>query len=326
MSGSFPPRDGMAASPDVSVIIVSYNSGHLLPRTLAALQAGCGQLRLQVVVVDNASRDRSVEFLKQEFPNVELIENKTNLGFGRANNQAMSRARGRYILLLNPDAFVSPDTLPKTVSFMDRHPRSGVLGVKLVDENGRVQPSAFRFPTPWNIFLNASRFDRLIGRSSLTKQDDGGSHPCDWVRGCFYLIRREVIETTGLFDPRYFLYYEEVDHCRSLRGTAWEVTYYPSVAVTHIGGESAKLDGGVLDGSQQISALHAESELLYFRKHHGVTGVLMSVFLTTLVDLGRALKRLTVLHDARQARAALGHLRLVLTLLVETGMGSRPVH
>jgi N-acetylglucosaminyl-diphospho-decaprenol L-rhamnosyltransferase len=325
MSGSVLPRDG-AASPDVSVIIVGHNSEHLLPRTLTALQAGCGRLRVQVIVVDNASRDRSAELLKRDFPNVELIENATNLGFGRANNQAMSRTRGRYILLLNPDAFVSADTLSKTVGFMDAHPRSGVLGVKLLDENGYLQPSAFRFPTPWNLFLNASRLDSLFGRSSLAMQDDGGAHPCDWVRGCFYLIRREVIETSGLFDPRYFLYYEEVDHCHSLRGTAWEVTYYPGTAVTHMGGESAKRDGGVLDGSGQISALHAESELLYFRKHHGLTGVLMSVFLTSLVDLSRALKRLVVLRDPRRALAALGHIRLVLTLLAETRMGSRAVH
>ena len=326
MSGSVPPRDSIAASPDVSVIIVSYNSEHLLPRTLAALQAGCGQLLVQVIVVDNASRDRSAELLKRDFPNVELIENATNLGFGRANNQAMSLARGRYVLLLNPDAFVSADTLSKIVRFMDDHPRSGVLGVKLVDENGHLQPSAFRFPTPWNLFLNASRLGSLFGRSSLAMQDDDGAHPCDWVRGCFYLIRGEVIETSGLFDPRYFLYYEEVDHCHSLRGTAWEVTYYPGTAVTHMGGESAKRDGGVLDGSEQISALHTESELLYFRKHHGLTGVLMSVFLTSLVDLGRALKRLAVLRDPRRALAALGHIRLVVRLLAETRMGSRAVH
>ena len=154
MSGSFPPRDSMAASPDVSVIIVSYNSERLLPRTLAALQAGCGQLRLQVVVVDNASQDGSVE-LKREFPERRTDRKHDQSGFGRANNQAMPACRGRYILLLNPDAFVAPDTLPKTVSFMDRHPRSGVLGVKLVDENGRVQPSGVPFPTPWNVFVNA---------------------------------------------------------------------------------------------------------------------------------------------------------------------------
>jgi len=327
MSGSSLPRDGMAASPDVSVIIVSYNSEHLLPRSLGALQAGRGPLRLQVIVVDNGSRDRSVEMLKRDFPQVELIDNTANLGFGRANNQALSRARGRYILLLNPDAFVSPDTLPKTIGFMDSHPRCGVLGVKLVEENGAIQPSAFRFPTPWNIFLQASRFDWLLGRASLAQQrDDDGAHPCDWVRGCFYLVRREVIEAAGLFDPRYFLYYEEVDHCRSLRGTPWEVMYYPGTKVIHLGGESAKLGGGVLDGSQQVSALHAESELLYFRKHHGVIGVLASVFLTSLVDLGRALKRVAVLHDGRLALAALSHLRLELGLLIKTAIGSRPLH
>ena len=323
MNIPFVACDSLAA--DVSVIIVSYNSEHLLPRTLSALQAGRGQLRLQIIVVDNASRDRSVELLKRDFPNVELIENPTNVGFGRANNQAMSRIHGRYVLLLNPDAFVSSDTLTKTIDFMDRHPRSGVLGVKLVDEHGRVQPSAFRFPTPWNLFLNLSRLDRLIG-PSMAMQDDAGPHRCDWVRGCFYLIRREVIETSSLFDARYFLYYEEVDHCRSLRGTGWEVTYYPGAVVTHIGGESAKLDGRGLDGSQQISTLHSESELLYFGKHHGVTGVLASVLLTTLVDLGRAVKRLTVLRDDRQARAAISHFGVVLKLLIATRAGSRPVH
>lgn len=324
MSGSFPPRDGMAASPDVSVIIVSYNSGHLLPRTLAALQAGCGQLRLQVVVVDNASRDRSVELLKRDFPHVELIENIANLGFGRANNQAMPRARGRYVLLLNPDAFVSPDTLPKTVSFMDHHPRSGVLGVKLVDENGRVQPSAFRFPTPWNVFVRISQLDKLFGLSSFVERDSGSMRSCDWVQGCFYLIRNELIKPGGLFDPRYFLYFEEVDHCRSLRSSGWEVIYYPDSTVVHIGGESAKLVESDVDDSHL--AFLAESEFLYYRKHHGILAVLASVFFTTLTDLCRALKGLIVSHNAHQALASMRHLRTVLRLLVRTGMGSRPIH
>ena len=326
MSGSFPPRDSMAASPDVSVIIVSYNSERLLPRTLAALQAGCGQLRLQVVVVDNASQDRSVEFLKREFPNVELIENTINLGFGRANNQAMRRARGRYILLLNPDAFVAPDTLPKTVSFMDRHPRSGVLGVKLVDENGRVQPSAFRFPTPWNVFVNVSRLDRLVGLSSYIEQDSASLRACDWVQGCFYLIRNEVIKTVGLFDPRYFLYFEEVDHCRSLKSAGWEVIYYPCAPVVHIGGESAKLGTSGLDDGQQVLAFLAESEFLYYRKHYGILAVFASVFFTALTDLGRALKGVIVAQNVRQALAPMSHLWTVLQVCIRTRMGSRPVH
>jgi N-acetylglucosaminyl-diphospho-decaprenol L-rhamnosyltransferase len=323
MASSFPARDSYVG-PDVSVIIVNYNTAHLLPRTLAALEAGCGQLRLQVIVVDNASRDQSVELLRREFPNVELIVNPANIGFGRANNQAVSFTRGRYILLLNVDAFVSPDTLPKTVSFMDDHPRSGVLGVKLVDENGRVQSSCSYFPTPWRIFLEAIGLGRLVGRG---RSVDGCSlHGCDWVRGCYFLIRREVIETLGLFDPRYFLYFEEVDHCRSLRDSGWEVTCYPYTTVTHIGGESAKFDGRTLDGMRQVSALHSESLLLYFRKHHGVSGVLASAFLSILTDAARVVKRLIVLRDLDRARAAMEHCWLIIKLLIATRIGSRPIH
>src|SRR5262245_50665171 len=118
--------------PDISVVIVSYNTAHLLGRMFAALHASQGTLKLQVVVIDNASRDRSVEILRTEYPSVELVENPINVGYGRAINQVLPRLRGRYVLLLNTDAFVSSDTLHKTVTFMDAHPRCGVLGVKIV--------------------------------------------------------------------------------------------------------------------------------------------------------------------------------------------------
>src|SRR5262249_22464651 len=122
--------------PDVSVIVVNYNTAHLLDRTFAALDASRGNLNLQIIVVDNASRDNSVEVLRAQYPDVELIANAINLGFARANNQAIPRARGRYVLLLNTDAFVSADTLRKTIEFMDGHPKCGVLGVKLLGEDG----------------------------------------------------------------------------------------------------------------------------------------------------------------------------------------------
>jgi GT2 family glycosyltransferase len=142
--------------PDVTVIVVSYNTAHLLDRMFATLDAARAALKLQVIVVDNASRDNSVGILRTHYPHIELIENPTNVGFGRANNQAVSRARGRYVLLLNTDAFVSPDTLQKTVDFMDSHPRCGVLGVKLVGLDGLLQPSCRYFPTPWNVFLTTT--------------------------------------------------------------------------------------------------------------------------------------------------------------------------
>jgi N-acetylglucosaminyl-diphospho-decaprenol L-rhamnosyltransferase len=323
MVSLFPKPDGNAA-PDVSVIVVSYNTQHLLARTLTALDTGRGQLRLQVIVVDNASRDGSVEYLRKEFPNVELVENLANVGFGRANNLALSRIRGRYVLLLNTDAFVSSDTLPRTVSYMDQHPRSGVLGVKLVGENGALQPSCLYFPTPWNIFLKLSHLERFFKSARLVDDDHDTLRACDWVRGCYYLIRREVIDSVGLFDPRYFLYYEEVDHCRRVRQAGWEVIYYPYAPVVHIGGESARSYGRSLDGSRQISTLHTESELLYFRKHFGLLGLLASVFLTTLTYLGLELKRILQRRDADQAQAPLNHAWLVIKLLFETRLASRP--
>jgi GT2 family glycosyltransferase len=133
---SLPARE----APDVTVIIVNYNTGHLFGRMFASLEASREGRSCQVVVVDNASRDDSVEILRRDYPSVELIENSVNVGFGRANNQALSLARGRYILLLNTDAFVSPDTLRKTISFMDAHPRCGVLGVTH-RADGSLQPS-----------------------------------------------------------------------------------------------------------------------------------------------------------------------------------------
>src|SRR5262245_19566976 len=133
-----PQADG---PPDISVVVVSYNTGHLLARMFSALKASRRALKLQLIAVDNASRDNSVEVLRAQYPNVEVIENRTNVGFARANNQAVPRIRGRYVLLLNTDAFVAADTLEKTVNFMDAQPRYGVLGVKLVGRDGSLQPS-----------------------------------------------------------------------------------------------------------------------------------------------------------------------------------------
>ena len=312
--------------PDVTVVVVNYNTAHLLGRMFAALEAGRGTLKLQVIVVDNASRDGSAEVLRTRFPDAELIENRLNVGFGRANNQALSQARGRYVLLLNTDAFVSSDTLPKTVSFMDANPGCGVLGVRLVGSDGSLQPSCRYFPTPWNVFLTSTGLNRFFPGARLIDDmswDHASVRECDWVPGCYYLVRREVIERVGLFDPRYFLYYEEVDHCRAVRRAGWSVTYYPFTQVVHIGGESAETEGPLTRAGRQISTLQIESELLYFRKHHGVTGVLAGVFLATLSDVLSACKGLVRRLDTAQAAAASRHAWTVLKLLIDTRLASR---
>lgn len=322
-----PSPDGDAPA-DVSVVIVSYNTIHLLALMLTALEAGQGLLRLQVIVVDNASRDGSVEFLKNKFPKVELLESPVNQGFGRANNLAMPFIRGRLVLLLNPDVLVSPDTLTRSVEFMDANIKCGVMGVKLIGEDGALKSSCCYFPTPWNAALKMTRLDRFFPNTRFVEDmswDHASLRACDWVPGCYYMVRREVIETIGLFDPRFFLYCEDVDHCRRVRDAGWDVIYYPYTQVVHIGGESAEAFDGTIDENRQVPALFTESWLLYLRKHHGLSGVLAIALLTISADVSAALKRI-LLQDLEKTRKRFRHARLVLRILRKTRLASRPTH
>jgi GT2 family glycosyltransferase len=221
---------------------------------------------------------------------------------------------------------VSADTLPKTVAFMDTHREYGVLGVKLVGEDGALQPSCRYFPTPWNVFLASSVFRRFFPHTRLVDDmdwDHAAVRDCDWVPGCYYLVRREVIDKIGLFDPRYFLYYEEVDHCRAVRDAGWRVVYYPDTRVVHLGGESAASAGALDRASRQLSPLQVESELLYFRKHHGIAGVISSVLLTGINDVIRACSGLLRHRDRGRAASAVNHFQMVLQRLAMTGLASR---
>ena len=185
---------------DVSVIMVSYNTAAVLPKAMDELRRAAANLSVQTIIVDNASRDDSVEMIRRAFPECTLIVNDANVGFGRANNQALGLVKGRYVLLLNPDALVSPDSLDKTVAYMESNLRCGILGVNLVGRDGVRQPSARFFPTPWNLFLARTGLDRrlkYIVRHVRMVDDMDWDHAsvreCDWLPGCYYLIRKEVI-------------------------------------------------------------------------------------------------------------------------------------
>ncbi|MBS1190929.1 MAG: putative Glycosyl transferase, family 2 [Rhodocyclaceae bacterium] len=311
---------------DVTVLLVNYNTRHLLETCFGQLQAASRGLASQTIVVDNASADNSIDFIRRHWPDWELIANPRNVGFGRANNQALPRVEGRYLLLLNTDAFVAPDTLEKTVAYMDAHPRCGILGVRLVGRDGELQPCARYFPTPWNLFLQRNGLARFFPRAHLIDDlawpHDAVRH-CDWVPGCYYLVRRELIDQVGLFDPRYFLYYEEVDHCLAARRAGWEVTFFPHTSVVHLGGESARSDGEITPSGRQIEALQIESELLYFRKNHGLPAVLADVALILAGDALRAARRILQGRPAAPG-AHWNHARRVLSLFHRTRWGTRP--
>ena len=203
-----------------------------------SLLASKGDFELEIFVVDNASKDDSVAVIKNAFPHITLIENKVNVGFGRANNQVLDLAKGDYILLLNTDAFVQPDTLAKTLQYIESQAKCGVLGVRLIGRDNEQQPSCRYFPTPFNLFAHRVGLARLL--PNLQMVDDVDWNPaittsCDWVPGCYYLVRKQVIDQVGLFDPLYFLYSEEVDHCFAVKKAGWQVMYFADASVVHIG-------------------------------------------------------------------------------------------
>jgi len=310
---------------DLTTLIVNYNTAGLLSQCISALRMSAKNISHEIILVDNASSDDSVSLLKNEYSDCKLIFNDKNVGFGRANNQCIPFIQGRYVLLLNTDAFVSEDTIDKTIAYMDTHMECGILGVKLLGREGELQPSCRYFPKPWNIFL------RSMGLLSLFKSvhdiDDmewGHNKPrqCDWVPGCYYLIRKEVIDEVGLFDPRYFLYYEEVDHCFTTKKAGWQVHFYADTTVVHIGGESAKTEGTLSLVGGQLDALKNESELLYFRKNFGHIPVLIHLVLSTFVDVVNLIKRLIKLKIDTRLKYAFKRSYLLWSLYFKTRLAT----
>ncbi len=308
----------------ISVILVSYNTAAMTCQAIETLLQSNYSHALQLIVIDNASRDNSAHMIRQTFPQITLIENKVNVGFGRANNQAVPLLKGDYVLLLNTDAFVAPNTLEKTVAFMQTRPEVGILGVKLVGRDGDMQPSCRYFPTTLNLFLQRAGLNRWFPNVKYVDDmhwDHATPRLCDWVPGCYYLIRKEVIERVGLFDPRYFLYNEEVDHCKTAKNAGWQVMFFPETEVIHIGGESAKSDGAISQVSRQLVALQVESELLYFRKHHGLLSVMAHLLLQIMADFILMLKSLVKLKSVSVYGQYMQHVYLFCKFACVTRLG-----
>jgi len=261
----------------LSVFIVSYNSAPLLPSCLDSLRAQTLAAELEIIVVDNASRDDSVALVRANYPEVKLIASEVNLGFGNANNLAFAQAQGHYLVLLNPDAHLLPDALEKAVRHMAAHADAGMGGGLLQDTQGGWQPSARLFPSLLNDGLTLSGLaslypaSRFFGRFDRTWADPYTPAAVDWVPGAFAILPRSLAEQIGLFDPRFFLYYEEVDLCRRIHQAGYKVYYWPDLVITHVGGASSEtVDELVFSSSgKQLTLWRMQSQLLYYRKWHG---------------------------------------------------------
>jgi GT2 family glycosyltransferase len=261
----------------LSVFIVTYNSAPLLRCCLDSLRAQTLTGDFDVIVVDNASRDESVAIMRAEYPELHLIASEVNLGFGNANNLALTVAQGRYLVLLNPDAVLPPDTLEHALRHMEANVDAGMGGGLLQDPQGGWQPSARLFPSLLNDGLTlsglANRYpdSRFFGRFDRSWADPLTATAVDWVPGAFAILRRSLVEQIGLFDPRFFLYYEEVDLCRRIHQAGFKVYYWPDLVITHIGGASSEtVDELAFSSSgKQLTLWRMRSQLLYYRKWHG---------------------------------------------------------
>ena len=263
---------------DLSLILVSFNTREVLRESLQSVEREKGDLTLEIFVVDNNSHDGSVAMVEAEFPQVIVMRSAVNLGFGAANNVALEKASGRYIVLLNSDAFLCPDSLRLSVELMDKHPEVGLAGGRLVGRDHALQPSARMFPSILSDFLVmtglAHKFpkSKFFGRFDRTWADPMQAAEVDWVPGAYSIIRSEALQEVGFFDPEFFLYSEEVDLCRRIQQAGFKIMYWPEILVIHIGGESSRQIKTLEMSSAgaQLVRWRMRSTLLYYRKHHGM--------------------------------------------------------
>ncbi len=223
----------------------------------------------EIIVVDNASSDGTVEMLRAEFPSVRVMANATNVGFTRANNQALAIAQGRYLFLLNPDTQLHPGALQTLSDFMDAHPQVGIVGPQLFYGDGLPQSSRRRFPTIATAFLESTILQRWFPRSRVltryymldTRDDE--TQPVDWINGSAMFVRRAMYEQIGGFDEGFFMYSEELDWCYRAKKAGWQIVYLPTAQVTHYEGKSSE------QASARRDIFFNTSKIRFFHKYHG---------------------------------------------------------
>ena len=270
-------------TPDISISIVTWNGKETVEKCLRSIFRTRPKIRFEVIVVDNASVDGTKELILQEFPDVLLIQNEENIGYGPAHNRAYRISQGRHLLVLNNDITITEGALEGLVHYMDEHPNVGLVGGRLQNPDGTFQSSANRrFPTLLGVFLEqiffltslrifliqktfGARFSRLRWNLEMPQS-------VAWVGGACMLIRREVMERVGLFDDHFFFYYEDSDLCLRIKKSGWDVVYDPRYCFVHEWGTTTRRHVGKFMMESRKSILY------YFRKHNGMFGFLVAKY------------------------------------------------
>jgi len=294
---------------DLTISVVSYNTKGFLKDCLNSIYQHTRGIKYEVIVVDNGSTDGSVEMVKEEFPQVKVIENRENLGFARANNQAIKRSRGEYVLLFNPDTVFRVNSLDKMIKSMDNHPEIGILGCRILNADGTIQPSNNSFPNLFTEFLRVLQLKRMVPSVKLRKKigqkwgrllgltlreylrvywDSERIREVDWVTGACLLVRRTAVQDVGLLDENFFMYYEDTDWCYRMRRKGWKVFYYPFFEIVH----HAYTNGVGFDPTVFVERY--KSAYYYFHKHGGEKALFL---LRLIVRSGLALRCVGLLAE-----------------------------
>ena len=249
---------------DLSVIIVNWNTRDLLVRCLNSITQVTQRMKAEVFVVDNRSSDESGRTVKERFSQVILIENETNLGFAGANNQALRRSKGNYLLLLNPDTQVKEEPIQKLISLMEAHPDVGITGVQFLNSDGSKQNSIANFPSLATELLNKSLLRWLSpGKFPGKEKDYPEPIEVDSVIGACMMVRREALDQVGLLDEDYFLFLEETDWCYRMKRAGWKIYHVPDAEVYHFQGKSAEKE------KKRARVEYFRSRYHFFKKNKG---------------------------------------------------------
>jgi len=262
---------------DLSIIVVNWNVRPLLELCLDSIYNQTKGITYEVIVIDNASIDGSREFLQAEkkfHKNLKVILNERNLGFARANNQGLKLAQGRYILFLNPDTQILDNALFKSVKFMDEHNDVGILGVQLLDNNKKIQPSVRTFPTIGSQSLILLKLHHLFPKIPVLRRyflydfNYQKLQEVDQVMGAFLMTRKKIIDKIGGFDENFFLWFEEVDFCKRVKENRWKVVYNPEIKILHYGHQSFRQAMPV-----EKQKIYNKSMFFYFKKHYPLSKI-----------------------------------------------------
>ncbi len=289
----------------LSIIIVSWNTRELLAQCLDSVFSSSRLADFEVFVIDNASSDGSPVMVRERFPQVRLIENEQNLGFARANNQAIQSSHADYVLLLNSDTIVKPGAIDALAEFMQAHPKAGACGPRLLNQDGNLQLSCSPAPTLGSEFKRMFHLPgvRPDGYYPMQTWDQSLARRVDVILGACLFLRRHALDQVGLLDEEYFIYSEEVDLCHRLQSMGWELYWAPQGEVLHLGGQSTR------QVSEVMFLRLYQAKLIYFRKQHGrrqaflykliiMAATLFRLMLTPLAWLEQPSKRQVLLSMA----------------------------